>query len=277
MAISPIYANFGYPYLQLFAIAVDLTGRGNNPSNRTTMFQPINCIALRTVRYSDRNSILSVYTRQHGRMALLVPAGASKAATRTRALSMPLATFDCVADIRPGRDIFTIRDIRPTGTPPSPSPLKATLSLFTADILASLLREPQQDRLLYEFILHSAATLQAASLQACANFHICFMLRLQHFLGIEPDWSTFSKGAVFDMADGIFRLIPPMHNRILPTDEAEAAHTLRRMNFRNAHRFAMSRFDRNRILDRMMEYYRLHFPGLGTVNSLDVLRTMFDF
>ena len=52
---------------------------------------------------------------------------------------------------------------------------------------------------------------------------------------------------------------------------------LRRMNFRNAGMFAMSRFERNRILDRLLEYYRLHFPGLGTVNSLDVLRTMFDY
>jgi DNA repair protein RecO (recombination protein O) len=49
------------------------------------------------------------------------------------------------------------------------------------------------------------------------------------------------------------------------------------MNFRNAGMFAMSRFERNRILDRLLEYYRLHFPGLGTVNSLDVLRTMFDY
>ncbi|MBJ2195053.1 MAG: recombination protein O N-terminal domain-containing protein [Muribaculaceae bacterium] len=241
------------------------------------MFEPLNCIALRTVKYSDRNSILSVYTRQHGRMGLLVPAGASKAAARTRALSMPLATFDCVADIRPGRDIFTIRDLRPTGTPPSPSPLKVTLRLFTADILASLLREPQQDRLLYEFILSAATALSEAPVQACANFHICFLLHLQHFLGIEPDWSTFSTGAVFDMADGIFRPFPPLHNRILPSDEAEAAHRLRRMNFRNAGMFAMSRFERNRILDRLLEYYRLHFPGLGTVNSLDVLRTMFDY
>lgn len=96
-------------------------------------------------------------------------------------------------------------------------------------------------------------------------------------MGIEPDWSTFSEGAVFDMADGIFRSTAPLHNRVLPSDEAAAAHRLQRMNFRNAHMFAMSRFERNRILDRLMEYYRLHFPALGTVNSLDVLRTMFDF
>ena len=241
------------------------------------MFENLNCIALRTVKYSDRNSILSVYTRQHGRLALLIPAGASKTAARTRALSLPLATFDCVADIRSGRDIFTIREIRPTGTPPPQSPLKTSISLFTADILSSLLREPQQDTLLYDFICLAAQHLAAASPMACANFHICFLIRLQHFLGIEPDWATFSPGAVFDMADGIFRAVPPLHNRILPTDEAATAHLLRRMNFRNSHLFAMSRADRNRILDRLLNYYRLHFPGLGTINSLDVLRTMFDF
>lgn len=241
------------------------------------MFENLNCIALRTVRYSDRNSILSVYTRQHGRLALFVPAGASKGAARIRALSMPLSVFDCVADLRAGRDIFPVRDMRPTGPPPSPSPLKATLNLFTADILASLLREPQQDSLLYDFIIHASTHLASASPQACSNFHLCFLFRLQRFLGIEPDWATFSKGAVFDMVDGIFRPIAPLHNRILPSDQAEAAYTLRRMNFRNAHLFAMSRFERNRILDRLLEYYRLHFPGLGTVSSLEVLRTTFDF
>lgn len=241
------------------------------------MLEHLDCIALRTVRYSDKNSILSVYTRQYGRMALLIPAGSSKSASRTRALTMPLATFECVADIRPGRDIYNIRDMRATGIPPSPSPLKATLSLFTADILASLLREPLQDRNLYDFVLNASRHLAGAFPAACANFHICFLLHLQHFLGIEPDWSTFADGAVFDMADGIFRLSPPPHNKILPSDEAASAYMLRRMNFRNSHRFAMSRLQRNRILDRMLEYYRLHFPGLGTVNSLDVLRSMFDF
>ena len=68
------------------------------------MYRPLNCIALRTVRYSDRNSILSVYTLQQGRMSLLVPAGTGKAAARLRALLMPLGRFDCVADIRTATD-----------------------------------------------------------------------------------------------------------------------------------------------------------------------------
>ena len=241
------------------------------------MLERISCIALRTVKYNDRNSILGVYTHSYGRLSLLLPAGTSRAAVRLRALTMPLGRFECVADIRPGRDIFAMRDVRPTGVPASTSPVKSTLSLFTADLLASLLREPQQDTALFGFLWNTIDTLAEADQHLTANFHICLLMRLQQFLGIEPDWSTFSSGAVFDMADGIFRITPPVHGRFLPSAEAEAAYTLRRISFRNASHFAMSRSDRNLILDRLLQYYRIHFPSLGTLSSLDVLRAMFDF
>ena len=107
--------------------------------------------------------------------------------------------------------------------------------------------------------------------------HICFMIRLMHFLGIEPDWSTFSQGCVFDMNDGIFRIVPPLHNRFINPPEAEAAYRLRRITATNAKAFAMGRSDRNTILDRLIQYYQIHFPTLGTINSLSVLRTLFDF
>lgn len=241
------------------------------------MLEQLDCIALRTVRYNDRHSILSVYTRQHGRLALLLPAGNTRAATRLRALSMPFGRFSCVADLRPGREIFNMREARPTWATPTLTPMKSALALFCADILAAILREPQQDTALYDFIDDAIDRLAATDASGCANFHICLLLRLQQFLGIEPDWSTYTPGAVFDLADGIFRSTPPVHGRFLPSAEAEAAYTLRRMNFRNAARFAMSRADRNTILDRLLLYYRMHFASLGTINSISVLRSLFDF
>ncbi|MBO4380468.1 MAG: recombination protein O N-terminal domain-containing protein, partial [Muribaculaceae bacterium] len=35
----------------------------------------LTCIALRTTRYSDRYDILAAYSREIGRVSLLVPAG----------------------------------------------------------------------------------------------------------------------------------------------------------------------------------------------------------
>lgn len=237
---------------------------------------------MRTVRYSDRNSILTAYTRQGGRLSFLVPAGTSRAAARLRALLMPMGRFECVADIRPGRDIHSIRDVKAVVLPPVADPLRSTIALFVADMLSTLLKEPMSDPLLFDFIddalrrlgeNRKGMTLEGAAL---LNFHICFLIRLTRFLGIEPDWPTYLPGAVLDFADGIFRPFPPSHRNFLPPGESESASLLGRMNFRNLGHFRMTRFERNTILDRILLYYQTHFPSVGEPSSLSILRMMAD-
>lgn len=247
------------------------------------MYKPLDCIALRTVRYSDRNSILTAYTRQGGRMSFLVPAGSGRAAGRLRALLMPMGRFECVADIRPGRDIHPVRDVRAVVLPPVSDPLRSTLALFVADLLSVLLKEPVADPLLFDFVEDALRRLEGSGKYADAlrgngllNFHICFMIRLTRFLGIEPDWQTYSPGAVFDLSDGIFRHFPPSHRNYLPPGESETAAQLGRMNFRNLGLYRFSRFERNTILDRILLYYRSHYPSVGEPPSLSILRMMAD-
>lgn len=237
---------------------------------------------MRTVRYSDRNSILTAYTRQGGRLSFLVPAGTGRAAARLRALLMPMGRFECVADIRPGRDIHSIRDVKAVVLPPVADPLRSTIALFVADMLSTLLKEPMSDPLLFDFIDDALRRLgenrKGMTLEGTAllNFHICFLIRLTRFLGIEPDWPTFLPGAVLDFADGIFRPFPPSHRNFLPPGESEAASLLGRMNFRNLGHFRMTRFERNTILDRILLYYQTHFPSVGEPSSLSILRMMAD-
>lgn len=239
------------------------------------MFETIECVALRTVRYSDRQSILSAYSRTHGRVAISLPAGAGRNAARLRAVTQPLAQFQCVADFRPNRDILSVRDLRCLQAPPGGSPVKSALALFMADMLAALLREPQQDVLLFDFISEAILQLDAAPAQRSGNLHIAFLVKLAHFMGIEPDWGTYGEGKVFDLVDGIFRTSPPLHGRWLPSGEAATARLLSRMNFRTAHLFRFSRGERSLLLDRIIQYYQTHFPTLGALNSLDILRTIF--
>ncbi|MDE6438855.1 MAG: DNA repair protein RecO C-terminal domain-containing protein [Muribaculaceae bacterium] len=240
------------------------------------MYEPLRCIALRKVRYNDRHDILTVYTREHGRLSLLTPAGNGRTASRIKAITQPMGMFDCVADMRPGREIISIRDVSARLLPAAVSPLKATVALFVADTLAALLRETQPDRNLFDFVELSARTLEQAPAAAIANFHICFLMRLQHFMGVEPDWSTYLPESVLDFADGIFRTTPPLHGRYISPAESSYALTLGRINFRNMGRFRLGRADRNRILDRIIAYYNTHFQGLASLNSLAILRSMFD-
>ena len=58
------------------------------------MYRPLDCIALRTVRYSDRNSILTAYTRQAGRLSFLVPAGTGRAFLNLDSPALGVANAD---------------------------------------------------------------------------------------------------------------------------------------------------------------------------------------
>lgn len=247
------------------------------------MYKSLDCIALRTIRYSDKNSILTAYTRQAGRLSFLIPAGTGRQAGRLRALLMPMGRFECVADIRPGRDIYQIRDVKAVVLPPVADPLRSTLALFIADMLSMLLREPIADSLLFDFLDESLRRLEGSSAASGSlrgagllNFHICFLLRLARFLGIEPDWHTYKEGSVFDLSDGIFRQSPPLHRHFLPPGESQVAQLLGRMTFRNLGHYRFSRFERNTILDRILLYYQTHYPSVGEPGSLSILRMMAD-
>lgn len=243
------------------------------------MWVSLDCIALRMVRYNDRHSILSVYTRQRGRMSLLVNAGAGREASRRRAMLMPGSRFTCIADLRdgPGVKIPPMRDVQSRGVSPAVSgnAVKGAVTLFIVDFLNTILRDSQADEQLFEYIDSMIADYGMITGAGVANFHIFFLVKLMHFLGIEPDYATYRRGYVFDMEDGIFRSSAPMHGRYLDVRESEAGAKLLRMNRSNFMRYGYSSRERNEILDKLMEYYTLHFASAAGMKSTDVLRSLF--
>ena len=47
-----------------------------------------------------------------------------------------------------------------------------------------------------------------------------------------------------------------------------------RMNYETMHLFRMNHDERNRIVDVLMTYYRLHVPNFPELRSLDVVRDL---
>ncbi len=241
------------------------------------MLTSIDCIALRTVKYNDRHNILTVYTRQRGRMSLLIGAGSSREANRRRAVTMPLSLINCIVDLRNDRDIPSIREIRVTRQLAGlhSDPTKMAMGMFLAEILGIVLTEGDSDNNLFTFLSESIARLSDIR-RGAANFHLSFLYRLGYFLGIQPDMSGYREGRVFDLVDAVFRDAPPLHGRYLEAREAKSLALLSRMTPDNMHLYKYSREQRHRILTAILEYYSLHYASLSSLNSLDVLRRLFD-
>lgn len=242
------------------------------------MYENLHCIALRTIKYDDRRSIVTAWSAERGRVSLTVPDGAGREARRRRALTMPLCLFEGVADIKPGAELVGMRDVRPSAVLSDMvcNPSKALVAMFLAEVLERLLRTASPEPGLTEFVFGGALRLDAmTSARGIANFPILFMYKLGRHLGIEPDGSTIGPGRVFDMQGGRWRVTAPTDSRWLDTPEAHGAALLHRMSFEASERLALPRQWRRKALELILEYYGMHYTSLASLRSLQVAMQVF--
>ena len=240
------------------------------------MYEKLRGVVLNTIRYSDKHNIVHVYTDRRGLMSFAVPQGKTQAARMRNALLMPLSLVDLEAGIRNGRDLAVLRELRrnyPLATLYS-DPFKNAIALFISELLAHVIQEPEGNDPLFRYIEQSVQLLEQLPGQV-ANFHICFLYHLGAHLGIQPNVDSYRQGYWFDMTDGVFVPSAVRGHALLQPQEAQVIHLLSRMTFSNMSVFRFSREERNRMLDVIISYYRLHNAAIGTLRSPDILKQLF--
>lgn len=244
------------------------------------MYKPIRAVALRTVKHNDRSSILTTYTAEAGRVAFLMPSGNGPESRRRRALTMPLSLFEAVADVRPGRDIHTLRDLRPMSgvvVDPASNPVRAGVAMFVAEVLGIVTHEGDADSALWSLVVDTATTLSGATGRRLTNLPQAFLVRLADTVGIAPDIASYQPRAWLDMLEGVYRLTPPLHDyRLEPAETRLAAIFARTVasTYDHAGLMAMEAARRAKLLDGLLGYFTLHHYRLDRLNSLDILRML---
>ena len=243
------------------------------------MYKHIRAVALRTVRYNDTKAILTAWSAELGRISLLMPATDSRESRRRRALTMPMSLFEGEVDVRPGRDILSVRDMRAAAVTPSLSADfgKATVAMFMAECLDSMLREAAVgDEALWELIRETVTGLDLSTDPAAiANTHLWFLYRLCALTGVEPDSATYRPGRLFDLRSGTFRDSAPGHTDYVEAAQAPFLVALARLTPRTLHLMHLTADARNAALDLILRYCSLHALTPGPLNTLSVLRSLF--
>lgn len=244
-------------------------------------YDSVTLIPLRVVRHSDRHNILRAYTLEHGRMAFLVPAGDGREARRRRALLMPMSIVECTAvhSSTPSSSspIAAMKDLRLVVPLPalSANPVKATIAMFMAEIAAATLPDSQSDAAMFHYLESMARALNDCPAgRALQNFHLCFLMGLLNRLGIEPDYRSWTPGALFDLEDARFTPTAPLHGRYLQQDEAKALHRLSRISLANSRFYRFTREQRNLITDHVIAHINRHHAPMAPLTSLPILRSL---
>lgn len=233
-------------------------------------------IVLHSIKFGDSSIIVDMFTESNGRVSFLIHIGTGKRSKFKKQLFQSLAILEIECDIRQSSRLQHIKDVRflySFASIPFDA-YKLSISFFVAEFLFYALKEEQKNTPLFEYIVFSVKWLDQSE-HNFSNFHLVFLMRLSRFLGFFPNLDGSGHNCWFDLRNGCFSETAPLHNEVLIPDEANKIIVIMRMNYETMHLYTMSRKERDRCIEVMLHYYRLHLPVFPDLKSFDVLKELF--
>lgn len=233
-------------------------------------------IVLHSIKYSDSASIVTIYTRLFGRVSYMVHGANKKKSACRAALMQPLSIVEMDVFHSVGKDLQRIKDMRIgypfTGIPFDP--VKNAVALFLSEMLFRTLRQSEPDDSVFLFLENSIQQLDCGEV-GMANFHLVFLMRLTRYLGFEPN-SDEANVRYFDLLNGVFLREKPQNAHFLDQELTADFLSLLHTDYSNMDMLHLSRIKRTKLLEGLVEYYKLHIPDFKVLHSLAVLHSLFD-
>lgn len=247
-----------------------------NLCNFAPMLVKTRAIVLHAIKYGDDRLIVDMFTETDGKLSFIVKPSKGRQGKIRKQFFQPFTMLEVDFDLRKRQAMQQLKDVRiesPMVTIPF-EPVKLSICMFLSEVLWCALRGEQENASLFSFI-HDSILLLDALETGVANFHLVFLMRLPLYLGFMPNVDDVSDGQLFDLREGCFVSMTPLHKEFLCAEESQLVRQLMRMSYRTMNLYALSRQQRNRCIEVLMVYYRLHLPEFGEPRSLSVLREIF--
>ena len=225
---------------------------------------------LSILRYSDSSVIARVYTRAKGLRSFMVRTGKGKSAISKLSMLQPLSLVSISFRDDERKTLHTVRSIeRETALRTIPfHPVKTCIALFVAEVIGRSIGEEEENEELFKFL--QSAILLLDDNENSVNFHLKFMIEFTRFLGFYPQ-NANTKESYFDLSEGEFRIHQPPHPYFLEGQLASAFSDLLMAGMTTFDSVKITNSQRRELLQKLIDYYRLHLDGMKEVNSHKVL------
>lgn len=148
-------------------------------------------------------------------------------------------------------------------------PTRRAVAIFIAELLCRTIPEDVPDPVSFDFVDAAISALDD-EIDGAYNFHLWFMMHLMAHLGIGPEAGTGRK-EIFDMEAGTWADRLPPHPNTIRGRDAELWRALGETGVTDLAGITMSRGERQRMIDLMSQYYRMHMPGFSQLKSAAIL------
>jgi DNA repair protein RecO (recombination protein O) len=236
-------------------------------------------IVLRTVKYGETSVISDILTADKGLCSFI---GGSVRTARSKmpySLFQPMTIVDLVSYWREDPNtLHRLKECRAAAIWQTiPFDLKrGAIALFLAEVTRKCILPGDVNADLFELLSDTLHHLDSTQ-SSVANIHLYYLTALSGILGFQPsvDPSDLPTSYFFDLKEGEFIPNSPLSGSSMPP--AVTAHFLAflQSDLSDCHTIALTRSERKILLQKLLQFYQLQQPGIGEINSPDVLEMIF--
>lgn len=227
-------------------------------------------IVFHVTDYSETSIIARIFTEQYGLQSFIVKGVRKPGARIKRNLFGPLSPVELVWYRKENAGLNLLKEISPE------RPLngiaaditKSSVLLFMNELLNRSVGAEMPDLSLFSFI-HDAVMKLDETGGSVAMFPIRFALALTGNMGFAPHANFSDAMPVFDLMEGCFVAREPLHSHCMVSPWSDALALL--LEDETAE---FSHETRVYLLEKLLEYFRLHHAGFGEMKSHHILSTV---
>jgi len=232
-------------------------------------------IVLSKLRYRDNDLIVKCFTWHRGVVSYLLRGVLkSKKGHSKVAYFQLLSQLQIEENYRKNQSLQTIKDVKLdyNYTSLHTNILKSAIVMFLAEVLSSVLREEEENQLLYNYIETTFRWLDTKD--EFSNFHLLFLLNLTKHLGFYPDTSDTNQ-LYFNLNNGLFE----SKKQDVYSVSGENLTVLKQLlgiNFDELDSIKLNSKQRQSFLSMLLLYFELHLGSFKKPKSLQIFNQVFN-
>ncbi len=229
-------------------------------------------IVIKQTKFTDSGIIVKIFTEERGIQSFFVRGLHGKRSKSKAAMYQPLTLLDLVVSFSENKSLHNIKEVTVSHAyqTVTESMIKRTLLFFVDELLHKSLKEETQNKKLFDWIHNSLVWLDLAD-EGVVNFHLIFMMQLTMFLGFYPKNETEEMHTVFDMQEGRFMALRPVHPYYVTGEVVMLLSKIQGASFEDSAYLGLNNKNRKEVLETLITYYKIHMPTFGDFKSLEVL------
>jgi DNA repair protein RecO (recombination protein O) len=144
-------------------------------------------------------------------------------------------------------------------------PVKSTIAFFLAEVIRKCVHQDEADRTTYEFIIDRIGLLNDSN--EYQYFPIYFLIDFTEILGVQP-YVQDAQAQYFNLDEGTFETYSKVELREVHGSAAE----LIRNRIIGSKPLNSSKEIREKALEAMLDYYRIHIPNFNVIDSYEIVK-----